>query len=125
MIREVQGVGSIIVLILFLRQYSVQHISLKIMDGMDLFLQNMGRDLKRGVGEDEAGGSGTVTRIKMVLATVMTWTTNCMTSDGVGRRRNRNIVLTTVSLYQIFVKICVNPINPRLNITVRVLFDYI
>ena len=56
MIREVQGVGSIIVLILFLRQYSVQHISLKIMDGMDLFLQNMGRDLKRGVGEDEAGG---------------------------------------------------------------------
>ena len=49
--------------------------------------------------------------------------TGLKTADGVGRGGNRKMVPTAGPLQQTFVRICVNPINPRHNVTVRLLLD--
>ena len=54
-IREGQGVGNILALILVLGRDSVQQPSLRMMDGVYLFLRRLRRK-KRRVVEEEAGG---------------------------------------------------------------------
>ena len=49
-IREGQGVGIILALILILGRDIVQKPSLRMMDGMDSFLRRLMQELKRGVG---------------------------------------------------------------------------
>ena len=56
LIRDSQGVGSIIALVLVLGRDSVQKPSLRMMYGMDSFLRRLRQELNRGVGEEETGG---------------------------------------------------------------------
>ena len=49
-IREGQGVGIILALILILGRDIVQKPSFRMMEGMDSFLRRLMRELKRGVG---------------------------------------------------------------------------
>ena len=56
----------------------------------------------------------------MMWETVMVW----VTDNGVRIGGNRNMVPTDGPLQQAFVRFCVDPINPRHNITASVFFDW-
>ena len=61
----------------------------------------------------------------MVWETVMLWTMDWTTADGVGRGGNRNMVTNADPLQKTLARIRVDSINPRHNVTMMVLFGWI